>query len=270
VLARVAAADAELAERARREPLPATVRALGSALRAFHTLEAADAEPGPLFDARRAVDAALVDALATGTDALLELRAAQVESFLVEVRAFESTREQSAELKALAGAFVRSMTLEGWSDGRALAPDEAVLRTMFKHMWNGFVGLEERPELRLALDEERAFYAFSISHPHPTKSMREALTAARRGARDEKACAALDEAERGATEMWRLEQIGRLAALDPAYPTDYARGVVGYRKGDFGASANAFRSWLRDHPEGPLALRAENYLRAASNAERPE
>jgi TolA-binding protein len=100
--------------------------------------------------------------------------------------------------------------------------------------------------------------------------MRDALEAARRGARDAASCQALDEAERGATETWKLEHIARLAAIDPAYPADYARGIASFRRGDFGASTKAFRSWLRDHPEGPLALRAQSFLRAATAADRVE
>jgi TolA-binding protein len=124
--------------------------------------------------------------------------------------------------------------------------------------------------MALALDEQRAVYAFYLSHPRPPKAMREALESARRGARDTNACTAIAEAERVATESWRLERITRLAAIDPSYPAEYARGVASYRRGDFGASARAFRAWLRDHPDGPLALRAQNYLRAAANADRVE
>jgi hypothetical protein len=269
-LARVVAADRELAERARREPLPAAVRALGSAVRAFHTLEAQGAEGYRLSEARQAVDTAVVGVSTGSPEPLLELRAVELESFLAELRRFESEGAQSEELAALSGAFIRSMTIEGWCSGRDLAPDPAALRTMFKHMWNGFLGMDARPELRPTLDEERALYAFYLSHAHPSKGMRDALAAARRGARDEAACAALEEAERGATESWRLEHITRLATIDPSYPADYARGVATFRRGDFGASTKAFRAWVRDHPEGPLALRAQNYLRGASAADRVE
>jgi hypothetical protein len=141
---------------------------------------------------------------------------------------------------------------------------------MFKQMWNALLGLEARPELAPTLDEQRALYAFYLAHPRPPKAMRDALSTARRGARDAAACAAIDEAARGAAETWRLERIARLAAIDPAYPADYARGVASYRRGDFGASAQSFRRWLRDHPDGPLALRAQNFLRAAADAERVE
>jgi hypothetical protein len=269
-LARIAAADHSRAERARREPLPGPVRALGSTLRDFHTLEATDVDSRPIYDARHVVDAAFVDAVGGGIEPLLELRAVQLEGFLDEMHRFEATGEQSPELRALAGAFVRSLTIEGWCDGHSVAPDDDALRTMFKQMWNALLGLEGQPEMALALDEQRAVYAFYLSHPRPPKAMREALESARRGARDTNACTAIAEAERVATESWRLERITRLAAIDPSYPAEYARGVASYRRGDFGASARAFRAWLRDHPDGPLALRAQNYLRAAANADRVE
>jgi hypothetical protein len=269
-LSRTVAADAELAERARRDPLPGAVRALGSAVRTFHTREAADAESQQLFDARRAVDTALVDALHGGVESLIALRAVQLEEFLGEVQKFEATGQRSPELDALAGAFVRSLTIEGWCEGHQLAPDATVLRVMFKHMWNAFLGLESQAELRPTLDEERALYAFYLSHAHPSKAMREALAAARRGAHDQRSCTALDEAERAATEAWRIEHITRLAAIDPSYPADYARGVASFRRGDFGASAVAFQAWLQAHPGGPLALRAANFLRAAAAADRVE
>ncbi len=269
-LARTAAADHALAEKARREPLSGAVRALGSAVRAFHTLEAHDADAKQLYEARGAVDDALVEALREGSGPLLELRALQLEGFLDEVQRFESTGEQSDELAALAGAFVRSMTLEGWVTGHHVVADEPALRALYKNMWNGFLGNEVRGEFVPSLDEQRALYAFYLSHPHPSRGMRDAIVAARRGARDAKDCAALDQAERVADEAWRLEHIERLRTIDPSYPADYARGVASYGRGDYAASAKAFRAWLTDHPEGPLALRAKNYLRAAVAAESVE
>jgi hypothetical protein len=269
-LARVERSDHGRAERARREPLPGAVRALGSAMRSFHTLEARDAGGTELYDARRAIDAALVDALPLGAGPLLDLRAVQLEAFLDEIHRFASGADESAELQALAGAFVRSLRTEDWCEGHAIAVDDAALRTMFKQMWNGLLGQEANAELAPTLDEQRVLYAFYLSHPRTSKNMREALEAARRGARDSASCAGIAEAADVAAEAWRLERIGRLALIDPTYPADYARGVVSYRRGDFAASAQAFRAWLRDHPDGPLALRAQNFLRAASNAERVE
>ncbi len=286
VLARTLAQDQSLASAALREPLPGAVRALGSAIRAFHTLEASDAQSQPLFEARREVDRTLVavlDARADGANgangssganapigvaSLLSLRAVQLEAFLTEVQRFEATGERSAELDALAGSFVRSLTQEGWCQGHTLAPDASVLRVMYKHVWNTFLGLDTRPELRTTLDEERVLYAFYLSHAHPSKNMREAIAAARRGARDARSCQALAEAQIAATEEFRLQHITRLAAIDPAYPAQYARGVASFRRGDFGAATTAFSAWLQDHPDGPLTLRAQNFLRAAAAADR--
>jgi hypothetical protein len=269
-VARAEVADRDLAERARRGTLPGAVRALGSAIRAFHTLEANEANARALGEARRAVDLALVDAAPGGNEGLLDLRAIELETFVEEVRRFASTGEQSAELQALAGGFVRSMASEGWCDGHTLAPPVAVLRVMFKQMWNAFLGLEARKDFEPTLDEQRELYAFYLSHPHPSKATRDAIAAARRGAHDAKACQALVEAERVAVESWRLDRIARIATLDPAYPADYARGVADYRRGEFRGSAAAFRKWLDNHPDGPLALRAQNFLRAAVDADRVE
>lgn len=270
VLGRIERADHARAERARREPLPASVRALGSAIRDFHTLEAREADAHELYEARHAVDDALLEALPGGSEPLLELRAVQLETFLDEIHRFAGGADESQELKAIAGSFVRSLTVEGWCEGHSIAPDDEALRTMFKQMWNGLLGQDHNVDLAPALDEQRALYAFYLSHPRPSKAMRDALDAARRGARDATACAGIDEAGRAAAESWRLERIARLALIDPGYPAEYARGVVSYRRGDYTASARSFRAWLRDHPDGPLALRAQNFLRAAADGERVE
>jgi len=141
---------------------------------------------------------------------------------------------------------------------------------MFKEMWNALLGLEGNHDLEPTLDEQRILYAFYLSHPHPSRASHEAVASARRAARDAKTCRAAAEAERAASEAWRLERITRLAAIDPAYPADYARGVASFRRGDYGAAASAFRAWLATHEEGPLALRARNYLRSAVDATRLE
>jgi hypothetical protein len=263
VLARTHAADAEFADRARREPLPAAVRALGSALRDFHTQEANGGDVGALGQARQAIDASLTDALPGGAAALLELRAVEMEIFVTEVRRFESSGAESDELKAVAGGFVRSMRNEGWIEGRRVAPGPSALRAMYKQMWNTFLGLDARPPFELLLDEQRALYAFYLLRPHASPAMREAIASARRGGRGPGAGPALDEAERIAVETWRLDRISRISAMDPLYPAAYARGSANLRRGDRAAAATAFRDWLAEHPDGPLALRAQNYLRLA-------
>jgi hypothetical protein len=264
-LAHATALDHDLAALARAEPLTGPVRALGSAIRAYHSMEANEGSrnTAELARARAAVDAALIDALSEGDDGLLRLRAVQLEGFLEELRRFESNGVESDELSALAGAFVHSMRAAGWCEGHTLVPREPALRTMFKQMWDAFLGLEGRPGFDPTLDEQRALYALYLASPHPSPSMRAALDAARRGARDARACDGVREAERAATEAWRIERIARLGAIDPTYPALYARGVASYRRADYRGAAAAFRAWLTAHPEGPLSLRAHSFLRAA-------
>jgi hypothetical protein len=261
-LARAAGIDHDLATQARKEPLPGPVRALGSAIRAYHSLEATGSM-AKIPRSRAAVDTAMIEASAAGDEPLLRLRALQLEGFLDEVRRFESTGTETDELSALAGGFVRSMRVAGWCEGHRLVPREPALRTLFKEMWDAFLGLDGRPAFAPSLDEQRALYALYLSAPHPSAGMRSAIEAARRGARDANACEGVREAERNAIEEWRLERIRRLAAIDPAYPAAYARGVASYRRGDYRGASAAFQNWLAEHPEGPLALRARSFLRAA-------
>jgi hypothetical protein len=257
------------AARARQHALPGPTRALGTAIREFHAGEAGGLSAGAMGDARVRVDVALVEVLGApdaGREALLDLRAVQLEDFLTEVHRLRTTGKSSPELEQLAGGFLQSMKADGWYDDRSLLPDDGVLRVMFKEMWNTVVGLQRRPDLAPTLDEERLVYAFYLRHPHPSRPMREALVASRRGASDGGRGLGFERAERAAIEAWRVDRIGRLAALDPTYPADFARGIAQYSAGAFEASASSFRSWLREHPDGPWTLRARNYLRAAEQA----
>jgi len=270
-LARVRTSDMELAESTRTRPLTPNVRAVGSALRAFHTAEAANAGADALAQARHAVEDALREAWepnsaagsAAGDAELLRLRAVELEIFMTEVQRFESSGVESSELDAVGGNFVRSMRAENWVEGHDVVPKRDALRAMYKQMWNAFLGLDGRKPFDLSLDEVRALYAFYLLHPHPSSAAREAIASARRVPAASSRALALDDAERAATEAWRLEKIGRLSVLDPSYPADFARGAANLRRGDTQAAAKALRDWLNAHPEGPLALRAQNYLRLA-------
>jgi hypothetical protein len=260
--------DHALAAQIKGAPLPDDTRALGSAIRDFHTLEVHDAPARDVAPARHAIDGAVARAIAAnGMDPIVGLRAAQLEGFVGEVAAFEATGAESEELGALGGAFVRSMRHEGWIVGHTLSFDRHVLRALYKTMWGAFAGLGDRAELALTLDESRALYAFYLSHPHAPEGVRAEANAARAGAHDARVCEAIDADERRAAEAWRLERINRLAAIDPDYPAAFARGVVHFRRAKYGAAAEAFRDWLRDHPTGPWTSRAENYLRASAAAD---
>ncbi len=267
-LARREAFDDALAAQIARAALPVDTRALGSAIRDLHTLEVGDAPARDVAPARQAIDGAATRAIqANGLDAIVGLRAAQLEGFVREVAAFEATGVESAELGALGGAFVRSVRREGWIVGHTLAFDGHVLRALYKTMWGSFASLGDRAELALTRDESRALYAFYLSHPHAPEAVRVEANAARAGARDARVCAVIDADERRAADAWRLERVDRLAAIDPDYPAAFARGVLHYRRAKYGAAAAAFREWLRDHPTGPWTTRAENYLRASAAAD---
>ena len=149
------------------------------------------------------------------------------------------------------------------SEARWLSGGASKLQMAFKLTWNATVDLETRAELAPTLDEMRVLYAFYVRHPHAPEAVRARLEAARKVARDEAALRALDAGETLAAEAWRIEKIRRIAALDTAYPTRFALGVAYFRHGEFATSAESFRDWLHDHPDGPWTLRARNHLRAA-------
>jgi hypothetical protein len=261
-LAREAAADLDRAAAARREPLPGPVRALGSAIRDFHRLEIQRDERVMVL-ARSTVDAALVDALPGGDEPLLRLRAVELEDFLVQVHAFERTGVESPELTELAGTFVQAMRNEGFCQDHTIVAGDAALVAMFKQMWNTLLGLHASKAFALSLDEQRALYALYLGHALPAPEAREALDGARRGAHDERTCEAVAEAETAAIESRRLERIAKLGAIDPQYPAAYARGVANLRRRKFSLAADAFRAWLLAHPDGPLSLRAQTFLRTS-------
>jgi tetratricopeptide (TPR) repeat protein len=133
--------------------------------------------------------------------------------------------------------------------------DESVRRAAFKKRWNEVAGLKGGA-FEPALDEERAFYRFLLEHPlHP----RAPLTTPPALATAPPALDAL-----GAYEgQYMLKKIDELSALDPAYPADFARGIILYRLGRYLPSAEAFRRHLDASPDGPFTLRAQNYLRSA-------
>ncbi len=265
-LSRIHHDDAAIAKTA----LPDDVRALGSSIRAFNTLQAqqttdAYVTPEKMNAAHAEILRAVapIGSLPNRDDLLLALRAAQLESFITELKAFQKTGKESAELIAVGGPFVQRMRDVGWGVGEhGLAADEDALRVMFKTAWNGLLG-SNRPPFAPSLDEERALYAFYLRHPHANEQTRKRIDEARSAATTVKACAALVEAEAMAAEGWRLEKVRLIGAIDPSYPRAYAEGVAHYRHKDYEAAVESFRTWLGAHPEGPWTLRARNYIRAS-------
>jgi hypothetical protein len=255
--------DRERAARARLG-LPDDVRQLGQDLRDLNVYAARGAAAREPDVVRRELDRLLPLVEATlGIERVRELRAYQTQRFLEEVRAYARTGVVSAELEELGGTFVPRMEAAGWIVGKRCLMDDRELRVAYHLAWLATLGVESAPALEPSLDEQRVLYAFYLRHPHPSEASRTALDAARRAARTPADCAALDAGERLAAEAWRLERVDRLGRLDPEYPHAFARGVVLFRLARYEDSARAFQAWLDAHPDGPLAIRARNHLRAA-------
>ena len=265
---KVVAGDRALAAAVFAGSLAGELRALGTTIRDFHTLEARDASSSELYEARRKMDVTFVVAQALGNSGLLKLRAAHIEEFIHAVDHFKKTGEENAELAAVGGSFVRRMRREGWCVGHTLALGDRELRAFYKQMWSTLLGLHNAPEFKLSLDEQRVIYAFYLTHAHAPEHLRATFAAARARAKSAEECASLNEGERMASDSWRIDKVTRLEAIDPAYPAHFARGVLQFHRGRFGAAAEAFRAHLQGHPSGPLSLRAQFHLRAALHAER--
>lgn len=251
-LDRLALADERLARAAERAALDFDVRALGSAVRAYGVAD--DAGSGSALEVeRKRVAQASARARPHGDQALLELRAWQLRSFLRELARWEATGEETDELRELGGGFIHMVKRTGWvdEDGRRLRMDAAVRAALFKKRWNELAVLRGAP-FELALDESRALFRFLLRNP-PREDPP--------GPRDAQKDAALRIAL--AAEQYRLRKIDELGALDPTFPAQLGRGVVFYRLHRYPLAVEAFRRHLEDHPEGPFTLRAQNYLRAA-------
>lgn len=265
-LAETERADDARAASAASSPLPAEVRTLGEALRAFNTAEERNAPATAWPDLRNEVDRARRVALEKGFDPIVTLRAVQMSRFLDEVHVWQRTGTASPELAAVGGSFLRRMALAGWVEGNRLALTDSQLRVAFKLKWNAVARFESTPELAPTVDEVRALYTFYLLHPHAPEASREAIASARKTARTQADCEALAAGEKLAAEQWRLDKIDKLGQIDADYPAGFARAVGLYRTAKYDASAKAFDEWLRAHPDGPLALRARNHLRAAMAA----
>jgi tetratricopeptide (TPR) repeat protein len=250
-LTRARLADEALADQAELEPLDADIRALGSALRAYGAADAAG-DPGAIVKSRKDVATAAARALALGEEEVLRLRAYQLRTFLREVRTWEITGIEGPDLTELGGGFTGMLERNGWVLGRRVLLSDAALRAAFKRRWNEVTGIE-RPPFQPTLDEHRAFYRFVLEHPIGPPG---APIDVGGGVGD-------PEAARGPKDQYRLKKIDEIAALDPAYPSDLARGIVLYRLGRFLPAVQAFRRHLEASPDGPFTLRARGYLRAA-------
>lgn len=254
-LERGMAEDDALAREASRVELDVDVRALGRELRDYN-LAAVKAEEDEALArdefarARARVSAAALKVGLFG-EQLRELRAYQLARFLEELRAWQATGDASDELRAMSGDFIDTLNRNRWCwpGSRELVPGERELRVLFKKRWNSLVGAQG-DVLALTLDEERVRLGFLLLHPFIHNEP------AARGITERSALERLTAAS-------RMQMIEKLAVLDPAYPAELARSVVFYRTGQFQPATQALRKHLEAHPNGPYALRARNYLKAA-------
>lgn len=264
-LRKTEAADSDRVERVKKIPLRPEVLEVGSRFRTFNELQhSAEAEPA-LFEAKRALVSSItvLDA-AEASGELLSLRAVQVEGFLKEVERFESTGEESPELIALAGPFVSRMKEAGWAENNQIALSKDALRAAYKSIWNEAMGVGPKNDFALSIDEQRALYAFFLSHPHVAAHLREE---GRNTPETKAQCEQRQARDARLREEWRLDKVQRFGDIDRSYPTDYAAGILLFKLGRYARSAEAFRKWNAAHPGGDYARRSENYLRAAIAAD---
>lgn len=285
----VARADEALAAGADQARLDVDVLELGTAIFAYGEADATGDDLA-LGRARRRVLDAAQRAVRVGAPALLALRAHHLRSFLQEIRRWERTGEESVKLRQLAGGFLRAIRRNGWATGLApaapadrpaspsasppdrgaplererprLLMDQAVLSASFKKHWSEVTGLQGEL-FALTLDEARAFYRFVLQHPSRPQEI-----AASAGAPGPAAISA--ELARASAAQYRLKKLDELGAIDPSFPVHLARGVELYQLKRYPQAVEAFRRHLEASPDGPLTLRAQNYLRAALGRAREE
>jgi hypothetical protein len=227
--------ERQRADRAR-AGLPLDVRSVGEAFRRFGHLSADGGSTGPIRSQLRRLTQVAIER--QGSERLLELRALQTTLFIAAVAG--SGDQPAAELRELGGSFYALGHARGWF-AREAATDARELGTAFHVYWGEALGLGRFPYAP-TLNEWRVYYRFLLSRPLATGDDR-----------------------RGDVER-KLGYVAALARQDGEYPAHLARGVLLYQGGAFADSAAELTAHLRQHPDGPWALRAQNYLAACGAA----
>ncbi len=263
-LHRVEQSDEALAAEADVKRLDVDVLALGTALFSYGEVDAGPNHTALDLERRNVLEAA-ARAIKVGVAPVLALRAHHLRSFLAGVRAFEHTGEESEKLIQVGRGFLKRLRTNGWVEGKHVLLDRPALRAAFKKHWNDVTDLRG-PAFEITLDEARALYRFFLEHPLKTRSPIEAelppLPAdptfkSRPAALEVMGSISVTQAQ------YRLKKVEELRALDPTYPADLARGVVLYQMQRFPLAVESFRRQNEAAPDGPYALRVQNYLLAA-------
>jgi hypothetical protein len=264
VLEAEARADEARVAQVAREPLSASVREVGGAFRAWNLLAFRDDDEVVTEAHQRATKlGALARSVVEqgGTDALLALRAIETRSFVEELHRFAATSVESDELRALGGNVVARMRDVGWIDGTHLVLADRTWRVLYRALWNNALGVSATPAFALSLDDEREIARIQFTHPHPSETERLIVAAERVQAKTPEACDVIVRHEIEAADRWRLQKVESWAARDPAYPRDFARGVLLFRLGRFAEAARAFHA--SGEAGGAYAERAFFHERAA-------
>jgi hypothetical protein len=233
-------AQAEEERRAQaRSGLPLAVRSVGEAFRRFAAASfTSTVEPTLQRDQlRRLARSALEQA---GVDGLLLLRAVQTQLF-VQAMEERSDSEPTPDRTSLGGSMFRLGRKRGWFAPSPTAARRDELEELFRIYWADALGLHA-PPFAPTLNEWRVYYRFLLAQPLPPGPEREQDMALQQGI-----CSALP----------------RHVVVSPAH---LARGVLLFQRGAVAEAATEFLAHLQQHPDGPWALRAKNYLAACGAA----
>lgn len=249
LLERIAAEDARLAAVAEAETLDRDVRALGAAVRGFGRVDGSG-DPRALTRARAEVTHAAYLASKQGDDALRALRAYQVRELIRELHRWETTGQETDALRELGGEILETFETYGWVEargsGRRIIMDDVNIATLLKKRWNQVTAIKSEA-LAVTATEELALLRFFVRHPIlPPPTVR---------------------ADPMGAESFRLryvlKKVEAIERIDPGYPSDYAKGILHYQLGFYPQAVALFRQHLDARPDGPLTLRAQNFLRAS-------
>lgn len=230
-------ADRARAESASRQTLPYSVRAVGELIRRFGARQAR----GDIEGAERARQDAFRQRASSqssvGAEPLRALRALQTQLFLARVKQRGGFAASDRELDELSGDLGRRGRRAGWIDagGKPLLTENE-LALVYQLRWTELVGALDDAALGPKLNDVRAYYRVLFAYPDGD-SARE---------RDEQ----------------RLLFADALGQRDPTYARQFVRGVLLHRLGEPAFAAEAFVEHLREHPDGPWTLRAQNHLLA--------
>jgi hypothetical protein len=232
-----------LVDEVRGTPLPFLVRATGEALRRFGVAEYGREDARGVALADEIVKRAAAARSSDGDRALLALRAVQADLFVHAVTTWARAGDGEADVIALGGGFARHARRHGWIEGKRLIIEEDGLRQLFVLRWTKLAGFMDTQPFAPTLNELRLYYRTLLRHPEQSSGT---------STEDPYILSGL-----------QLAYVNTLAKQDPDYPVLLARGILEFRVGRFDDATALLAAHLKEHPDGPWRLRAQNYFVAA-------